>query len=146
MSKEEQIALELTRITGATNSGRQCTIDNYKRYLKELKEEKEESNLDATKLQKEIESKNLEANFNEKMRALKENINPDMLANVELNEKTSRKMIANLVVENADMQRKIIKAMEHLKIKQARLINEKDYVITDLDLDEIMQDLESKGE
>ena len=54
-------------------------------------------------------------------------------------------MIAKLVAENANMQRKIIKAIEHLKIKQARLINEKDYVITDFDLDEIMQDLE-KGE
>lgn len=53
MSKEEQIALELTRITGATTSGCQCTIDNYKRYLKELKEEKE-SNLDVAKLQDEI--------------------------------------------------------------------------------------------
>lgn len=92
------------------------------------------------------ERKNLEANFNEKMRTLKENINPDMLANVELNEKTSRKMIAQLVVEKVSMQRRIVKAMEHLKIKQARLINEKDYVITDLDLDEIMQDLKSKGE
>ena len=68
------------------------------------------------------------------------------IANEEMNLETARKMIANLVVENADMQRKIIKAMEHLKIKQARLINEKDYVITDLDLDEIMKDLESKGE
>lgn len=68
------------------------------------------------------------------------------IVNEELNLETARKMIANLVVENANMQRKIIKAMEHLKIKQARLINEEDYVITDLDLDEIMQDLESKGE
>ena len=68
------------------------------------------------------------------------------IANEELNLETARKMIANLVVENANMQRKIIKTMEHLKIKQARLINEEDYVITDLDLDEIMQDLESKGE
>lgn len=68
------------------------------------------------------------------------------IANEELNLETARKMIANLVVENANMQRKIIKTIEHLKIKQARLINEKDYVITDLDLDEIMQDLESKGE
>ena len=68
------------------------------------------------------------------------------IANEELNLETAREMIANLVVENANMQRKIIKTMEHLKIKQARLINEKDYVITDLDLDEIMQDLESKGE
>jgi len=68
------------------------------------------------------------------------------IANEELNLETARKMIANLVVENADMQGKIIKTMEHLKIKQARLINEKDYVITDLDLDEIMRDLESKGE
>lgn len=68
------------------------------------------------------------------------------IANEELNLETARKMIANLVVENANMQRKIIKSMEHLKIKQARLINEKDYVITDMDLDEIMQDLESKGE
>lgn len=68
------------------------------------------------------------------------------IANEELNLETARKMIANLVAENANMQRKIIKTMEHLKIKQARLINEKDYVITDLDLYEIMQDLESKGE
>lgn len=92
------------------------------------------------------ERKNLEANFNEKMRTLKENINLDMLSNNELTLDLARKIIANLVVENANMQRKIIKTMEHLKIKQARLINEKNYVITDLDLDEIMQDLESKGE
>lgn len=38
MSKEEQIALELARITGATTSGCQCTINNYKKYLKELQE------------------------------------------------------------------------------------------------------------
>ena len=68
------------------------------------------------------------------------------IANEELNLETARKIIANLVVENANMQRKIIKVKEHLKIKQERLISEKDYVITDLDLDEIMQDLESKGE
>lgn len=35
------------------------------------------------------------------------------------------------------------KAIEKIVIKQARLINEKDYVITDLDLDEIMRTLES---
>lgn len=35
------------------------------------------------------------------------------------------------------------KAVEKIVIKQARLINEKDYVITDLDLDEIMRTLES---
>lgn len=92
------------------------------------------------------ERKNLEANFNEKMRVIKENINHDMLSNNELTLDLARKMIAQLVVENASMQKIIIKAMEHLKIKQARLINEKDYVITDLDLDEIIQELESKGE
>ena len=92
------------------------------------------------------ERKKLEDNFNEKIRTLKGNINSNMLANVELNEEIARKMIVKLVVENASMQRRIIKTMEHLKIKQARLINENDYVITDLDLDEIMQDLESKGE
>ena len=53
MSKEEQIALELTRITGATTSGCQCTIDNYKAYLKELQDIKEE-NSDIAKLQDEI--------------------------------------------------------------------------------------------
>ena len=35
------------------------------------------------------------------------------------------------------------KAIEKIVIKQARLINEKGYVITDLDLDEIMRTLES---
>ena len=92
------------------------------------------------------ERENLEANFNEKMRVIKKSINSDMLSNNELTLNLARKMIAQLVVENVSMQKKIIKAMEHLKVKQARLINEKDYVITDLDLDEIMQDLESKGE
>lgn len=87
----------------------------------------------------------LEDEFNEKMRVIKENINPDMLSNNELTLDLARKMIANLVVENADMQRKIIKAMEHLKIKQARLINEEDYAITDLDLDEIMQFLDIRS-
>lgn len=63
------------------------------------------------------------------------------IANEELNLEIARKMIASLVVKNADMQRKINKALDKLKIKQARLINEQDYIITDLDLDEIMKEL-----
>lgn len=39
MSKEEQIALELARITGVTtNSGSFGVIENYKYFLKELQE------------------------------------------------------------------------------------------------------------
>ena len=36
-------------------------------------------------------------------------------ANVELNEETMQKMIAQLVIENADMKRKIDKAIEYIK-------------------------------
>ena len=95
-------------------------------------------------------------------------------ANIKLDEQTMAKTIAYLVIQVSNLQKenidninriheleeeidkeyvkkvyykaKIDKTMDKLKIKQARLINEKDYVITDLDLDEIMQDLESKGE
>lgn len=95
-------------------------------------------------------------------------------ANIKLDEQTMTKTIAYLVIQVSNLQKenadninriheleeeidkeyiekvyykaKIDKTMDKLKIKQARLINEKDYVITDLDLDEIMQDLESKGE
>lgn len=67
-------------------------------------------------------------------------------SNTELNLESARKMIAQLVVENASMQKRINKTLDKLKIKQARLINEKDYVITDLDLDEIMLCLDKGDE
>lgn len=71
------------------------------------------------------------------------------ICNLDVSENTSNKLffeIANIEDEIFELQDRIDKAIEHLKIKQARLINEKDYVITDLDLDKIIQDLESKDE
>lgn len=40
------------------------------------------------------------------------------------------------------LERRIARAIEHLSIKQIRFINEKDYVLNDEDLDEIMKILE----
>lgn len=41
--------------------------------------------------------------------------------------------------ENAQLKEQISKAIERLNSKQIRFINEKDYILTDDDLDEIMQ-------
>ena len=43
-----------------------------------------------------------------------------------------------------ERQGKIDKAIDHLTIKQARYINEKDYVLNDEDLDEIMNILQGE--
>lgn len=67
------------------------------------------------------------------------------IANEELSLETARKIIANLVVENSDMKKRIYKTLDKLAIKQARFINENDYVITDLDLDEIMKILDIRS-
>lgn len=94
-------------------------------------------------------------------------------ANIKLDEQTMTKMIAYLVIQVSNLQKEnadninriheleeeidkeyvekvyykaiIDKTMSKLKVKQARFINESDYIINDLDLDEIMLCLE-KGE
>lgn len=94
-------------------------------------------------------------------------------ANIKLDEQTMTKTIAYLVIQVSNLQKEnadninriheleeeidkeyvekvyykaiIDKTMNKLKVKQARLINESDYIINDLDLDEIMLCLE-KGD
>lgn len=52
------------------------------------------------------------------------------------------KYLRQEVIDIEDCREKNIKALEHLKLKQLRFLNEKDYIITDLDLDDIMKDLD----
>lgn len=44
-----------------------------------------------------------------------------------------------LIQENTQLKEQISKTIERLNSKQIRFINEKDYILTDDDLDEIMQ-------
>ena len=64
-------------------------------------------------------------------------------ANVELNEKTMQKIISQLVVENANMRRKIDKATEYIKKQYYKKIFDGEYVVN---ADDLLSILESKGE
>lgn len=64
-------------------------------------------------------------------------------ANVELNKKTMQKIIAQLVIENADMRRKIDKATGYIKKQYYTKIFDGEYVVN---ADDLLNILESKGE
>lgn len=65
------------------------------------------------------------------------------IANEELNLETARKMIANLVVENTNMRRKIDKATEYIKKQYYKKIFDGEYVVN---ADDLLSILESEGE
>lgn len=63
------------------------------------------------------------------------------LADTEDNKQWTNEINAlkEVLQENAQLKEQISKAIERLNSKQIRFINEKDYILTDDDLDEIMQ-------